>query len=272
MDVDFDIVGGDGGGVGDAPDPHAHDPKKPRGGGWKDLLDEVIPHGRGKGAGSEPEAKKAGFVERVSNWPIRPRMYFARGLGEAASIAAAPIADALVNEFAGEPYDKLKQKICDKYVEPNLEKIDTWLENAKSLDPPHDREERHQLPRNEQAKRITDYLIDQFGLRFGASIIGQFATQDYFINKFNAGVSRKHNGMSVAIDRGVQLGSVFLLNTVAADQAIAAQNGLIKTFKGLGMEEEKAEQWANFGVNFTLPNLAAYAVSAEFLTRMSKRV
>ena len=272
MDVDFDILGGDGGGVGDTPDatdPHEHGPKKKK---WGDAIDEALDHLEDAHDGKSNNGKKKGFVERVSNWPIRPRMYFARGMGEAASIAAAPIADALVNEFAGEKYDRMKQRFCDKYVEPNLEWWDKKLESAKSLDPPHDREERHQLPRDQQARRITDYIIDQFGLRFGASIVGQFATQDYFINKFNAGVSRKHNGMSVAIDRGVQLGSVFLLNTVAADQAIAAQNGLIKTFKKMGMEEEKAEQWANFGVNFTLPNLAAYAVSAEFLTRMSKRV
>jgi hypothetical protein len=270
MDVDFDIFGGDGGGGADgspdAQDPHASKKKK-----WGDAIEDAFDHATDGHDTSADGKSKKGFVERVSNWPMRPRMYFARGLGEAASIAAAPIADALVNEFAGEPYDRMKQRIFNKYVEPNLEKIDAWLENAKSLDPPHDREERHKLPRDEQAKRITDYLIDQFGLRMGASVIGQFATQDYFINKFNAAVPRKYNAVSVLLDRSVQLGSVVMLNTVASDQAIAAQNGIANVLKNAGIEKEKAEQWANFSVNFTLPNLAAYALSAEFLTQMAKR-
>jgi hypothetical protein len=198
-------------------------------------------------------------------------MYTARGFGEAASIAAAPLGMAIADGPLKPSYDRFKDHIARSYIEPDLEKWDARLAKAKSLDPPHERKERHALPRDEQARKITDLLVDQFIVKFGSSLLAQFATQDYFINKFNAGVPRKYNVMSIAIDRGVQIGSVIMANTLASDQAIAAQNGLIKIFKNAGMDEEKAEEWANYGVNFAAPNIIAALASAEFLTLMAKR-
>lgn len=211
------------------------------------------------------------FVERVREWPMRPRMYTARGIGEIASMAAAPAAAVIVDQTLHTPYEDLKQRISRAFVEPNLASFDRYLAQAKSFEPPHERKERMQLSPPEQAKRITDLFVDQFGVKFGASLIAQFLTQDYFIHKFNAGVSPRLNMISVGVDRAVQLGSAVALNTVASDQAVGMQNALIKVFQRAGMEEEKAEEWANYAVNFSVPNALAYLVSAEMLTRMAAR-
>lgn len=270
MDIDIpDFLWPDGGGElpsggGSTPDPH----HKPRGGGWMDLHWPYHDHGKA----GDPKAKpKPSFVDRVRGWPIRPRMYTARGFGELASIAAAPVAMVVVDKGFHQPYEDMKNRFAEKVILPNLAKWDANLGKLKSFDPPFEREERHALSEPEQARKIADLWVDQFGVKLGGSLLGQWAAQDYFINKFNAGVSKKHNAMSVFVDRGVQLGSAFALNTVFSDQAIAMQSGLIKVFEKAGMDEEKAEEWANYAVNFSVPNAVAYLVSAEMLTQLSKR-
>jgi len=272
LDTVGDILsgGGDaGGGVGSPVDTH-HKPRSE--GSWIDDFFETWAHKSAEKNTSQNNAKDTKtFVERVSKWPIRPRMYFARGLGEIASVAAAPVAMVVVDKGLHEPYEDLKWRIAQKWILPNLQGWDDTLAELKSFDPPHEREERHALPPEQQAKKIADLWIDQFGVKFGASLAGQWATQDYFIQKFNAGVPKKYNAMSVFVDRGVQLGSAVLLNTALSEQAVHIQEGLINVFKKAGMDEEKAEDWANFAVNFQLPNAIAYLVSAEMLTHVAKR-
>lgn len=268
------LGGGDGGGVFDMPhDPHHghHGHHKPHGGDW-DILPWLFDSGADSAEQRTKSPSKGGFAERVRSMPIRPRMLIARGFGEAASLAAAPIAMVVVDKALHQPYEDLKNRIAQKIILPNLDKWDATLAGLKSLDPPHEREERLALSKPEQARKIADLVVDQFGVKFGASVIGQLLTQDYFIHKFGAHVTSRQNAIAVFADRGVQIGSTVLLNTVAADQAVAVQRSLINVLQRAGMSEEKAEEWANFGVNFTLPNALAYLFSVELLTRMSKKI
>ena len=212
------------------------------------------------------------FVGMVRKQGIRPRMYTSRAFGEVASLSAAPLVVAVVvNTSLNNPYQDLKNRIRKAWIEPNYDKIDHFLKSAKSIDPPFEREEREGLPLEEKAKKVTDLLVDNYGLKMGASIAAQFATQDFFTRYFHAPVSPRHNAVSIAVDRGVQIGAVIAMNTLAADQAVAAQNGLVKLFKRMGMSEEKAEEWANFNVNVGVPNIIAAVASAELLTHFAKK-
>jgi hypothetical protein len=229
----------------------------------KRVLEDVaahLPNGSGKQ-----------FVEWVRSKPVRGRMYIARGFGEAASIIGAPVAMVVVDKGLHQPYEDLKSRVAERFVLPNLEKIDAALSNLKSIDPYYEREERHALPRQEQAKKLTDLLLDQYGVKVGGSLLGQWLSQDYFIRKFNAKVTGKQNLLAIGFDRSVQLGATVLLNTLGADQAVAAQKGLAKILRNVGMSDENAQEWAHYAVNFTAPNALAYACSAELLSHMAKR-
>lgn len=207
------------------------------------------------------------FVERVRKLTDIQRITVARTLAEGASIIGAPlVATVVVDTSLNEPYQNLKDRIASKVVLPNFERFDTFLSHAQSFETPDKRAERKAKPIEEQARDITNLLVDQFGLKGIGGIGGQFFTQDYLNHKFNVpNLGKRETAISMVADKAVMLGGMVVLNTGLAKQSIAMQNGLEKMLRGFGMQEDKAQEWANYAININVPNLLGLATSVGVL-------
>jgi hypothetical protein len=224
----------------------------------------------------EAKAGRIGWTalkEHVRAKPNINRIVWARVLAEVgAVVGASAVAGVVSGTMLHRPWDAIRKKLSKNVVEPNLDAIDGFLESAKSFDPPDERAERHQKPRDEQAKEITNFFADNYGLKAGAAIVGQYYAQDFLTRAFKVnGVTHKANMLSVAGDRAVGVGSVILLNTLLSDQSIQVQNTLENVLKKAGMSEQEAEGWASYAVNLQIPNLTGLAASVGILAAFARK-
>lgn len=239
-----------------------------------EVVDETARRRNGKVPKFE-DLLKAGpksFTEFVRGKTKMSRVFWTRGLAEIGSILGATVGAAVVGDVVLKaPYSGLKARLSKAYVEPNLEEWDKYLGELKSIDPEEGRLKRQQLPREEQALKIVDLLMDTFVLKGAAGIVGQYYAQEALGKAFNiAGrngqaFTPKVNAMSIAADKVTVGAAMFVMNRVTPEQSIQAQNTLEKVFRGVGMEEERAESLANYVINLQVPNLLGMAASMAAL-------
>jgi len=208
----------------------------------------------------------------VRGKPNLQRIVWSRALAEIGSVGAAVLAGVAGTTILSPIWSPIKQKVSKSYVEPNLEKIDGWLDGAESIDPPEERADRHTLPEPEQAQKITDYFADNFVLKVAGGVAGQYAAQDFTTKAFKVkGISPKVNAVSVFTDRAVGIGTMIYLNGKGSDHAIEAQQKLESVFMKCGMSEEQAEGWASYAVNIQIPNAVGLLTSIGILTLNAKK-
>lgn len=210
------------------------------------------------------------FNDYVRSKPHFQRIVWSRMFSEVGSITAAPLAAIVVDKALHRPYENLKNHVAKTIIEPNFEHFDAALEKAKSIEVPKEREKRLQLPKDEQARLMTDLLLDTYLVKGGGSLIGQVATQNKFTKMYKVNLSESQNTIGAFFDRAVQLGALIALNTVAADQSIAMQEGLTKMLVKGGMQQKEAQSWANWAINVQGSNGVALAASVALLHFMSR--
>ncbi len=218
-------------------------------------------------------SSETSLIERLRKPSVPTRISIARGGAEFASIAATGLGSMLIADVLfDKEYKSFKRGFAKRYIQPHLDHYEKILGYLPSIDPPQEKEERHKQTEEEQAVDIANKLVDLFGLNISMSIAGQFAGQYAFNRLFKVpNITGKELAVSVAADRGVQFGGIIALNRVIPKQAIAWQSGLQNVLQNAGMDEQSAERWASYAVNWQVPNLAGAAASIGVLYHFARR-
>lgn len=212
-------------------------------------------------------------------WGDIRKAVVAKAGGEAASIVSGGMSSVIVHHtLLRKPWGTVETHLIDHVVLPNLEGMDKFLEGFPSIDPPKDRVKRHAMPPREQARLITEKLVDIFGLPVVFGIAGQLIGNQIMFKalKMEAtrgrpmGITPRENLLIVGADQAAMFGGIYLLNKTLPNTALSMQQGLESLLEKLGMDPENAETKASWAVNKQVPNALAFLLSSYMTYRFMR--
>lgn len=163
-----------------------------------------------------------------------------------------------------QPLDPVVNYVAKHIVEPNLATFESKLDYLPSLQKPEDKERLQQMSPPERAKTLAKFLVD-YSLAFSVGVAAQTKGQELVDRVFQIPNLKSHDRYGywkvTAVDRGVQLGSIVMLNTIGTKPSIAVQRGLQSILEKSGLSEDAANEAASYTVNWLTPNLAGMAAA-----------
>ncbi len=192
--------------------------------------------------------------------PGTRRAYISAGrfVAEAGSIATSFGAIYAAEKLAPHQVEDFKNYVAKRIVKPRLAMFETVADAMPTLEGEEGQDERRQMTPDEKAKQFASALVD-FSIMGTAGILGQVAIQKLCNHKLGLGKLENENSkmmMAALADRGVQLGAIGMMNTMAVQPTQALQETVAKNvMKKIGVkDDDDAMSRAKYLVNWQLPN------------------
>ena len=196
-----------------------------------------------------------------------------------ARITAARAGTEVVSRSGGHwllgqlPKEQLSRLLAVHLIEPRLEQCERALDRfLPGVETKEDRKARATMPRAERVDRIAREISRQ-----GIEATGNFFIQLFGQQAFDwvagvPGLGTKQQGKVVLADRAAQIGSVFLLNSLAVKPNLAAQAFVSKLLvTHFGTPQEHAEDLAVRLINDSVPSTLGMLASVAAHHRISSK-
>lgn len=149
--------------------------------------------------------------------------------------------------------------VAKSIVEPRLAEFDAFFDKFPAIEPGGDHSVRKTLDAPERAAYISGLLVD-FSILVAAGTLTQIVSEGMVNKKLGFPSIRPAKQWAiVGVDRGLQIATFALANTVFSDQNIAAQKAVSSAFREEGESSKEADAAGAFAMNWALPSLVGMA-------------
>jgi hypothetical protein len=204
--------------------------------------------------------KFKGDGQNVQRSKILGTRVIAEMTSTSAMLGAAYVLD---NVYEAKPVKNVLSKVISPFIAP----FDWGADRLPALENDQETQHRKNSSRDERAYIYADALVD-LGAKVATNLTVQFATtqliNDQLLGK--DAPSMADTGLSMAADRAVNWGSIFILNTIFPEQNENMQNMLKPMIqKVTGIDEKNATMLARDAINLHIPNMAGALTSLAVL-------